>query len=71
MLSVKQGDIKYHFLSLWYDSTRDWTQVSRPIGEHSNHHVKDLIIKSLVLDRNTWNYNCEQIICIKNSYLKL
>ena len=21
MLSVKQGDIKYHFLSLWYDST--------------------------------------------------
>ena len=23
MLSVKQGGIKYHFLSLWYDSTRD------------------------------------------------
>ena len=23
MLSVKQGDIKYHFLSLWYDSTWD------------------------------------------------
>ena len=21
MLSVKQGSIKYHFLSLWYDST--------------------------------------------------
>ena len=21
MLSVKQGGIKYHFLSLWYDST--------------------------------------------------
>ena len=20
MLSVKQGDIKYHFLSLWYDN---------------------------------------------------
>ena len=32
MLSVKQGGIKYHFLSLWYDSTWDWTQVSRPIG---------------------------------------
>ena len=29
MLSVKQGGIKYHFLSLWYDSTWDWTQVSR------------------------------------------
>ena len=36
MLSVKQGGIKYHFLSLWYDSTCDWTQVSRTIGEHSN-----------------------------------
>ena len=23
MLSVKQGGIKYHFLSLWYDSTWD------------------------------------------------
>ena len=36
MLSVKQGGIKYHFLSLWCDSTWDWTQVSRAIGEHSN-----------------------------------
>ena len=36
MLSVKQGGIKYHFLSLWYDSTWDWTQVSRAIGKHSN-----------------------------------
>ena len=36
MLSVKQGGIKYHFKSLWYDSTWDWTQVSRAIGEHSN-----------------------------------
>ena len=36
MLSVKQGGIKYHFLSLWYDSTWDWTQVSQAIGEHSN-----------------------------------
>ena len=34
MLSVKQGIIKYHFLSLWYDLTWDWTQVSqaRDIG---------------------------------------
>ena len=36
MLSVKQGGIKYHFFSLWYYSTWDWTQVSRAIGEHSN-----------------------------------
>ena len=34
MLSVKQGGIKYYFLSFWYDSTWDWTQT---IGEHSTH----------------------------------
>ena len=27
VLSAKQGGIKYHFLSLWYDSTWDWTPV--------------------------------------------
>ena len=37
MLTVKQGGIKYGFLSLWYDSTWDWTLVSRTIGEHSTH----------------------------------
>ena len=35
--SVKQGGIKYHFLSLWFDSTWDWTPVYRTIGEHSTH----------------------------------
>ena len=30
-----QGGIKYHFFSLQYDSTWDWTPVSRAIGEHS------------------------------------
>ena len=39
MLSVKQGDIKYHFLSLWYDSTWDWTQFSRVISEHFDHYT--------------------------------
>ena len=29
--------IKYHFLSIWYDSTWDWTAVSPTIGEHSTH----------------------------------
>ena len=32
MLSVKQGGIKYHFLSLWYDSTWDWTRSPRPLA---------------------------------------
>ena len=26
ILSAKQGGVKYHFLSLWYDSTWDWTR---------------------------------------------
>ena len=39
MLSDKQGGIKYHFLSLWYDSTRD-----RTIGEHSTLGPKQLFI---------------------------
>ena len=38
-LSVKQGSIKYHFLSLWYDSTWDWRPVFRVIGEHSDHYI--------------------------------
>ena len=45
MLSAKQGSIKYHFLSLWYDSTWDWTQVSRAIGEHSNPYTSTKLIK--------------------------
>ena len=39
MLNVKQGGIKYHFLSLWYDSTWDWTKVSRTIGEFSTYQA--------------------------------
>ena len=37
MLKVKQGDIQSHFLSLWYNSTGDWTQVSWSNGEQSNY----------------------------------
>ena len=37
MLSVKQGVIKYRYLSLCYDATWDWTLVSRVIGELSTH----------------------------------
>ena len=35
MLRVKQGSINYLFLSFWYDSTKDWTQVTQIIGEHA------------------------------------
>ena len=37
MLSVKQGGIKYYFLSLWYNLIWDWTPFSRAIGKHSNY----------------------------------
>ena len=43
MLSVKQGSIKYDFLSLWYASTWDWTLVSCPVswtnGEHFTNYT--------------------------------
>ena len=41
-ISVKQGGTKYHFLSLWYDSTLDWTclldhwQTLYPFGQWSS-----------------------------------
>ena len=31
MLSVKQGGIKCHFFSLWYELTKYWTPVSQAI----------------------------------------
>ena len=42
MLSVKQGGIKYQFLSFWYDSTWDWTPVSRTTGEHFHTFRKNI-----------------------------
>ena len=44
MLSVKQRGIKYHFLSLGYDSTWDWTQVSRATGKHANHYANVIAV---------------------------
>ena len=43
MLSVKPGGIKYHFFSLRYVSTYDWTPVSGTIGEHSTHKANDVV----------------------------
>ena len=40
MPSVKQGGIKYHFLSFWYGSTKDWTQISQAIEEEYNNSLK-------------------------------
>ena len=50
MLSVKQEGIKYHFKSLWYDVTWDWTQVSQTISEHSTHLANEPVIKLIL-----WN----------------
>ena len=44
VLSIKQGSIKYNFLSLWYDSARDWTPVSRSIGKHTTHYANGPVI---------------------------
>ena len=71
MLSVKQGSIKYHFLSLWYDSTLDWTQVSRAIGEQSNHYANKLndcaidIYSHRALHTHTHTYICVSVcVCV-------
>ena len=53
MLSVKEGGIKYHFLILWYDSTLDWTPVSRIIVEHSTHKAKPTIQSLVLLKRHS------------------
>ena len=41
--SVKPSGIKYHFFSLWYDLTWDWTLVSWTIGEYSIHSANSLV----------------------------
>ena len=45
MLSVKQGRITYHVLSLCYDST----PVSQTIGKDSNHYANGLVRVCLIL----------------------
>ena len=56
MLSVKQGGIKYHFLSLWYGSTGDWTLIPWAIGKYSNH------------DANVWYLILLKLYKILNGY---
>ena len=47
MLGVKQGGIKYRFVSLWYDSTWDWTMVRQFMGEHSNLYANGPVLRVL------------------------
>ena len=56
ILSAKQGGIKYHFLSLWYDLTWDWSLVSWTIGKHSTHEANGPVYNS-----DTWYISNEQI----------
>ena len=69
MLSVKQGGIKCHFLSLWYDSTWDWTPVSRAIGKHYHLYlyIKFQAIKVIVIILIIYNKNV--IISNKKQHL--
>ena len=53
MLSVKQGNTKYHLLSFWYDSTWDWTPVSRTIGEHFNYFPNGPVEDDLIVSNET------------------
>ena len=53
MLIVKQYGIKYRFLSLWYDSTWDWTPVSRTIGEYSTHYVHNKLLITYKIIQNS------------------
>ena len=39
MLSIKQGGIKYHFFSFWFDSTWDWTPV---VPYNLKHNLKQM-----------------------------
>ena len=74
-ITVKQEGIKYHFKSLWYNVTWDWTPVSRVIREHSTHWVK---LKSNIINI-VWQVNklcvlveeCVLNISTKNSLLDI
>ena len=84
MLSVKQGGIKSHFLSLWYDSIWDWIQVSQAIGELDNRlangpFLYNLIVFTYLLSRKTlvgvliWNvriaYGAELYFLVRKGWI--
>ena len=68
MLSVKQGGIKHHFLSLWYDATWTWALISRTMGEHFTHYaIRSYQRRLSILYRykDAMNENRKQIV-LKN-----
>ena len=77
MLNVQQGGIKYHFLSPWYDSTWDWTQVSWAIGEQLTNKQK--LFKLLCTAWEQWIYehtftsywNDEKNLLCSNKFISL
>ena len=56
MLSVKQGGIKYHFLSLWYDSTWDWTWFPGPLANTTSYIWCNLHIKKIIIILYWWSF---------------
>ena len=56
MLSVKQGGIKYHFWVFIMTQPWDWTQISKAIGEHSNHYANIGIYKTYLDGAVTANW---------------
>ena len=63
MLSIKQGSIKYHFLSLWYDS-RLYTYY------HTKEEQKNAVIKNTVkiagLKEENRNFSCSSAAIFQN-----
>ena len=66
-LSAKQGGIKYHFLSLWYDSTCDWTLVSQTISKHSTHKANHIPLCQT--SSNVFSLSVDLTVCKQNLYL--
>ena len=64
MLSVKQGDIEYHFLSLWYNSTWEWTLVSQTIGEHTTTYTNLYKIHIYINLKHDMCFNVQMYIYI-------
>ena len=68
VLSAKQGSIKYHSLSLWYDLTWDWTQ---SLGPLENTLLIRLMAQYSTQNIAFLNWKYMQIISIQYEYLKL